>query len=81
MKDRVSETVKRTYPMSMILSVAGLSSAAYYQKNEPKKQKARPGPKPTITDDQLLMEIRKEILESPFLEGTRRPGNAFSDVG
>jgi putative transposase len=68
MKDQVSDTVKRTYPMSMILSVAGLSSAAYYRKNEPKDQKVRPGPRPTIGDDQLLMEIRKEILESPFLD-------------
>lgn len=54
--------------MSMILSVAGLSSAAYYRKNEPKDQKVRPGPHPTIGDDQLLMEIRKEILASPFLD-------------
>ena len=39
MKDQVSDTVKRIYPMSMILSVAGLSSAAYYRKNETKDQK------------------------------------------
>lgn len=68
MKDQISETVKKIYPMSLILSVAGLSSAAYYRKDAPKINKARPGPKPSITDDQLLMEIRKEILESPFLD-------------
>ena len=68
MKDQVSEIVKRMYPMSLILSVAGLSSAAYYRKSMPKSNKARPGPKPTIGDDQLLMEIRKEILESLFLD-------------
>ena len=68
MKDQVSETVKRVYPMSLILSVAGLSSAAYYRKKEPDSKKDRPGPKPTITDDQLLIEIRNEIRESPFLD-------------
>ena len=68
MKDQISETVKKIYPTSLILSVAGLSSAAYYRKNAPKINKDRPGPKPTIADDQLLMEIRKEILESPFLD-------------
>jgi putative transposase len=68
MKDQVSEIVKRVYPMSLILSVAGLSSAAYYRKEEPRGKKDRPGPKPAIGDDQLLMEIRVEIRESPFLD-------------
>ncbi len=68
MKDQISETVKKAYPMSLILSVAGLSSAAYYRKNEPKINKVRPGPKPSITDDQLLIEIRKEILGNLFID-------------
>jgi len=59
--------------MSMIFTVAGLSSAAYYRKNELKGQKARPGPRPAITDEQLLMAIRKEILEGLFLdEGVKK---------
>lgn len=73
MKGQESKTAKQVYPMSMILTVAGLSSAAYYRKNELKGQKARPGPRPAITDDQLLMEIRKEILEGLFLdEGVKK---------
>jgi len=68
MKDQVSEAVKRVYPMNLILSVAGLSSAAYYRKKEPRGKKDKPGPKPDITDDQLLIEIRKEIQKSPFLD-------------
>jgi transposase InsO family protein len=73
MKGQESKKEKRVYPMSMIFSVAGLSSAAYYRKNELKDQKARPGPRPAITDDQLLIEIRKEILEGLFLdEGVKK---------
>jgi len=73
MKGQESETAKQVYPMSMIFTVAGLSSAAYYRKNELKGQKARPGPRPAITDEQLLMAIRKEILEGLFLdEGVKK---------
>jgi len=68
MKDQVSESVKQVYPMQMILHVAGLSSAAYYRKISPKKDKVRPGPKPGITDEQLLVEIRKEIGQGKFLD-------------
>ena len=73
MRGKESEAAKRAYPMSMIFTIAGLSSAAYYRKNELKGLKARPGPRPAITDDQLLMEIRKEILEGLFLdEGVKK---------
>lgn len=68
MKDQISETVKRNYPMSLILSVAGLSSAAYYRKKAPKLEKVRPGPKPAIDDDQLLIEIRNEIRMNLFVD-------------
>lgn len=68
MKDQSSEAAKRAYPMRLILLVAGLTSAAYYRKKSPKIVKARPGPKTSITDEQLLLEIRKEICEGLFLD-------------
>jgi transposase InsO family protein len=73
MKNKTSEAVKRMYPMNLILMAAGLSSAAFYRKKSPKIVNARPGPKTDITDEQLLVEIRKEIREGLFLdEGSKK---------
>ncbi len=54
--------------MKRILAVAGLSSAAYYRKKPAGKEKVRRGPKPKISDEDLLVEIRSEILNSVFTD-------------
>lgn len=54
--------------MNRILAVAGLTSAAYYRKMPVGKEKARRGPKPKISDEGLLVEIRAEILNSVFTD-------------
>lgn len=56
----------RPYPIRMILKVAGLSSAAWYTASRAKAQKDRPGPKPLVSDDELLAAIRKDLATSHF---------------
>jgi hypothetical protein len=56
------------FPMNRILAVAGLTSAAYYRKKPAGKEKDRRGPKPRICDEDLLVEIRAEILTSTFMD-------------
>ncbi|TRZ53103.1 IS3 family transposase [bacterium] len=68
MKSEKSESINRPYPMKTILEVAELSSAAYYRKKPAGKEKARPGPKPGVSDDVLLVEIRAEILNCVFVD-------------
>ena len=68
MKVEKSETMKEVFPMNRILSIAGLSSAAYYRKKPAGKEKVRRGPKPKISDEDLLVEIRAEILNSVFTD-------------
>ena len=68
MKVQKSETMKEVFPMNRILAVAGLSSAAYYRKKPAGKEKVRRGPKPKISDEDLLVEIRAEILNSVFTD-------------
>ena len=68
MKSENSESAKVVYPMKQILDAAGLSSAAYYRKKPVGKEKARRGPKPDISDEDLLREIRTEILQGIFVD-------------
>ena len=68
MKVQKSETMKEVFPMNRILAVAELSSAAYYRKKPAGKEKVRRGPKPKISDEELLVEIRAEILNSVFTD-------------
>jgi len=67
-KIQKSETMKVIFPMNRILAVADLTSAAYYRKRPVGKEKARRGPKPKISDEDLLVEIRTEILTSTFMD-------------
>lgn len=66
MKGKVSESQNRPYPMEMILKIAGLSSAAWYRRKSDTGNKKRPGPKPLITDEDLLSEVKTEINMSVF---------------
>jgi len=67
MKIENSESAKRVYPMKQILKATGLSSAAFYRKKPAGNEKARPGSKPGISDEVLLVEIR-EILKCIFVD-------------
>jgi len=69
-KTQKSETMKKAFPMKRILAIAGLTSAAYYRKKPAGKENVRRGPKPKISDEDLLVEIRAEILHK-----IHRPGN------
>jgi putative transposase len=67
-KTQKSETMKKSFPMKRILAIAGLSSAAYYRKKPAGKENVCRGPKPKISDEDLLVEIRAEILHSIFTD-------------
>ncbi|MEI8005060.1 MAG: hypothetical protein WCI48_02565, partial [Bacteroidota bacterium] len=63
---KISESQNRPYPIIMILKIGGLSSAAWYRRKPDRSEKKRPGPKPLITDEVLLAEVKTEINESVF---------------
>lgn len=52
--------------MSMILKIAGLSSAAWYRRKVENMEKKRTGPKPLVSDQDLLIETKTEINNSTF---------------
>lgn len=56
----------RPYPVHLVLKVAGLSSAAWYTGSRVKLEKNRPGPKPLISDEELLAAIREDLQQTPF---------------
>jgi len=66
MKGQISESQNKPYPMVMILKIAGLSSAAWYRRKPDRVEKKRPGPKPLISDQDLLTETKREINDSIF---------------
>lgn len=71
----VSGATNRRFPMRLVLSVARLSSAAWYGKSRAKTQKQRPGPKPLVSDEDLLMAIRQDLSQSRFhSEGHKKVG-------
>lgn len=57
---------EKTYPVRLVLKVAGLSSAAWYTASRAKSAKQRPGPKPLIPDAVLLEAIREDLSTSKF---------------
>jgi transposase InsO family protein len=57
---------EKPYPVRMVLKIAGLSSAAWYTASREKLVKLRPGPKPAISDEVLLVAIRKDLDNSRF---------------
>ena len=61
-----SATTGKAYPTRMVLHSAGLSSAAWYMASRTKATKQRPGPKPIISDEELVMAIREDLAASPF---------------
>jgi len=67
MKNEVSESQHKPYPVRMILEVAGLSSGAWYGKRSSKENKERPGPKPRFSDKEVTWEVKKELGSSLFV--------------
>ena len=61
-----SEATKKKFPKRLILKVAGVSSASWYGKRLAMITKRKPGPKPVIADEKLLVELRTEIKNSKF---------------
>lgn len=59
---------EKSYPMRLVLKVAGYSSAAWYgkRKDEEMGVRAKPGPKPALSDELLLESIRGVLAECPF---------------
>lgn len=68
MKQEKSAFTDKPYSVRMILSVAELSSAAWYD-NRPrvkKEEKRKPGRKPSINDDELLDQIKAYLRKPKF---------------
>lgn len=61
-----SAATGKVYPARMVLDIAGLSSAAWYTSRRTKFCKQRPGPKPIISDEELVLAIREDLAASPF---------------
>lgn len=57
---------EKAYPVRMVLKVAGLSSAAWYTPSRAKSERQRPGPKPLVSDEELLAAIRQDLATSRF---------------
>lgn len=54
------------YPIRLILKVVGSSSSNWYENREDANENRRRGRKPSLSDEQLLLEVRKIIAESCF---------------
>lgn len=57
---------EKPYSVRLVLKVAGLSSAAWYTTRRAKSERLRPGPKPLISDEELLAAIRQDLATSRF---------------
>jgi putative transposase len=57
---------EKSYPVRMVLKVAGLSSAAWYSASRAKSEGKRPGPKPLVSDEDLLVAIREDLATTRF---------------
>lgn len=66
MKDKRSAATGKTYPVSLILRVAGVSSAGWYGKKSKGAKELKRGPKTAISDYELTIQIRREIMGSLF---------------
>lgn len=60
-----SATTGKRYPMRMVLRVADLSSAAWYERPEPREPQKR-GPKTAHSDEEVKSYLRREIDEAIF---------------
>lgn len=66
MKGTRSPATGKIYPMSQILRVAEISSAGWYGKKPKHGTVQKKGPRTATSDDELLVQIRQEIMGSRF---------------
>lgn len=67
--DSTSPSTNRRYGLQRVCTAWGISRSAIYARlkaQQSGKYAMKRGPKPRVTDDVVLMEIRKDINESPF---------------
>lgn len=57
---------EKPYPIRLVLKVAGLSSAAWYTSSRAKSEHRRPGPKPLVSDEALVVAIREDLAATRF---------------
>ena len=71
-----SPSTSQRYGIKRVCLNWGLNRSTIYAKRRAKVLKLQPlkrGPKPRLSDDVVLMEIRRDIHESPFTgEGHRK---------
>jgi len=76
----VSEATGRRYPTRMVCEVFGVAPSSLYaalestrSQEQPVLSRGRRGPRPKLSDGELLAEIRQVIADSPFVgEGYRK---------
>ncbi len=66
MVNTISQGINKRYPTRMVLGIGDISSSTWYSKSTEKKNKQKPGPKPVVSDEDLLVELKKEIAEAKF---------------
>ncbi|MBU4484999.1 DDE-type integrase/transposase/recombinase [bacterium] len=66
MRDQESPLTGKGYPTSLVLKVAGVSSACWYGKRTKGANPSKRGPKTSISDEDLLVHVRREIVVSKF---------------
>ncbi len=66
LKEERYEKTGEPYPLSMVFRVVGCSSSTWYGKTSARKPEKR-GPKPRMTDDEVLVAVKEAIEESPFV--------------
>ena len=65
----ISPSTDQRYGLQRVCKAWGISRSAIYARRKSKqlgKQRMKRGPKPQISDSVVLMEIRRDINESPF---------------
>ncbi len=62
----LSQSTMKQFPTRLVLQVAEISSASWYAKRRGAEEKQKPGPKPVISDETLLQELREELANSKF---------------
>lgn len=83
MASQISSYTGKRYPMRLILSIAELSSSAWYDKRPRKgSNRGKPGPKPFLSDDEVLSGI-KTYLKAPVFnsEGYIKIHKRLKDQG
>ena len=68
MKEIKSEVTAKPYPMRQILSIAELSSSAWFDKRPRKKasDRGKPGPRTLVSDAEILSKIHAYMKTPDF---------------